>query len=82
MSDDILERLGENKCPIQAVFLIADVRDEITRLRARIAHLERAVTEQESSAAYDQFYRGGNDSKNAMTMAIEAALEIRIGDGK
>ena len=82
MSDDILDRLGKNKGPIQAFFLIEDVRDEITRLRARVAFLERPATAVETSAAYDAFYQGGNINDNAMTLALAAALEIRMRAAK
>ena len=84
MSDDILDRLTKHikdngNFPHS---LLNKSADEITRLRARVAHLERPVTAVETRAAYDAFYQGGNINDNAMTLALAAALEFRMRAAK
>ena len=57
-------------------------QEEIYERDARIAHLEQPVTTEETSAAYDAFYQGGNINDNAMTLALAAALKIRMRAAK
>ena len=53
MSDDILERLESymGDLDMRGINLHDDAADEISRLRARVAHLERDITPAEVEAA-------------------------------